>query len=54
MEVIIGISIAAMVAVLVAISKTRKKEHPLTHEQQQDIVEQVAIIQPIIQDKHNK
>jgi len=54
MEAIIGISIVIIIAVLIGISRRRKKAQPLTPDQKQDIVEQVAIIQPIIRDDINR
>lgn len=54
MEAIIGIGIGVVIAVLMGMSKRRKPAQPLTPDQQQDIVDQVAIIQPIIRDDLNK
>ncbi len=49
MEIIIGIGIGIVVSALVNAAKKRESTKPLTREQQ-ELVEQVAIIQPIIQD----
>lgn len=54
MEIIVGIVVGAIVATIAGIFKKQKKSHVLTHEQQQDIDEQIAIIQPIIRGDQKK